>query len=477
MKTKWLATALLASVLGGGTMLRAQTTSELLQKGIYMQETVGDLDGAIKIYQQVAQMAKESRANAAQALYRLGVCQQKKGQQAEAAKTFRMLIAEYADQADVVAQAKALVPAEAGTKLLPAPWADGEVLELGMKTANGAPAGFMRYSVQSSKTSPDQWLFETRTSTLALQYLTRVEADKETMKPVSSAWTNLAIIGDVQITYRGAEARIEKKGKDAKTITLDGGAWDNEEAMWVMRRLPLAPGYKTTLPVVSPVGIVVKLGLTVTGAEDVQTPVGRFHCYRFDLDTVNQTFWISTDSNRYLVKFDTGPVSAELRSIGRLGTAQAQATYRNERLGYSIVTPAGWSVENYDATGSKENSLVQLIDPDSFASIKLSVRPVKSDEIPAAAAMRAEAEKELGEQQQGKKVRADSWQIREINGHPAVSWVVDFPDAATNQDKVQYTVRVRGGSTRAEIEATATPQDFDSLRARMDPIIDTLTLK
>jgi len=121
-------------------------------------------------------------------------------------------------------------------------------------------------------------------------------------------------------------------------------------------------GYKTTLSVVSPVGMVMKLGLSVTGVEDVQTPAGSFHCYRFDLDTVNQTFWISTDPARYLVKFDTGPVSAELRSIGRLGTAQAPVAYRNERLGYSITTPAGWSVENYDATGSKENSLAQLID-------------------------------------------------------------------------------------------------------------------
>jgi hypothetical protein len=42
--------------------LRAQTTSELLQKGIYMQETVGDLDGAFKLYRQDVDMNRDSRA-------------------------------------------------------------------------------------------------------------------------------------------------------------------------------------------------------------------------------------------------------------------------------------------------------------------------------------------------------------------------------------------------------------------------------
>jgi tetratricopeptide (TPR) repeat protein len=112
MTTKWLVTALLGLVLGGGGVLRAQTTTELLQKGIYLQETVGDLDGAIKVYKQVMQMAKESRANAAQAEYRVGLCQQKKGQSSEAILTFRGVIEDYPDQTEFVAKAQALVPSE-----------------------------------------------------------------------------------------------------------------------------------------------------------------------------------------------------------------------------------------------------------------------------------------------------------------------------------------------------------------------------
>jgi hypothetical protein len=57
----------LAVVLLFGSVVSAQTFAELLQKGIYTHETVGDLDGAIRIYQQViagAPPASEVRVQA-----------------------------------------------------------------------------------------------------------------------------------------------------------------------------------------------------------------------------------------------------------------------------------------------------------------------------------------------------------------------------------------------------------------------------
>ncbi len=97
---------LAAATLGGNAAGQAATTSELLQKGIYLQETIGDLDGAMKVYRQIALMARESRANAAQAEYRLGVCLHKRGRREEAIDTFHKLIREYPEQATVVAQAR-----------------------------------------------------------------------------------------------------------------------------------------------------------------------------------------------------------------------------------------------------------------------------------------------------------------------------------------------------------------------------------
>ena len=114
-KKKWFAiawTALLLCVLCGSGFGQNPTASELLQRGIYLQETVGDLDGAIRVYRQIARMARESRAYAAQAEYRLGTCLLKKGQQAEAINTFQRLIKEYPEQPELVAKARLVVEQE-----------------------------------------------------------------------------------------------------------------------------------------------------------------------------------------------------------------------------------------------------------------------------------------------------------------------------------------------------------------------------
>ena len=46
--------AALVAVLLLGAPANAQSAADLLQKGIHAQETVGDVDGAIQIFRQVA---------------------------------------------------------------------------------------------------------------------------------------------------------------------------------------------------------------------------------------------------------------------------------------------------------------------------------------------------------------------------------------------------------------------------------------
>jgi tetratricopeptide (TPR) repeat protein len=78
----------------------------MLEKGIYTEETVGDLDAAIKIYQQIVEDAKAARKYAAQAQYRLGMCYLKKRQSTKAVNCFNELIAAFSDQKELVAKAR-----------------------------------------------------------------------------------------------------------------------------------------------------------------------------------------------------------------------------------------------------------------------------------------------------------------------------------------------------------------------------------
>ena len=64
----------ITSLLATAQVAAAASPSELLEQGIYSEETKGDVDAALKLYQQVVTEAKAGQAVAAQAQYRLGVC-------------------------------------------------------------------------------------------------------------------------------------------------------------------------------------------------------------------------------------------------------------------------------------------------------------------------------------------------------------------------------------------------------------------
>ena len=86
--------------------LPATSSAVMLEKGIYTEETVGDLDAAIKIYQQIVEDAKAARKYAAQAQYRLGMCHLKKGDKAKATAELRELLALYPQEKEIAAQAQ-----------------------------------------------------------------------------------------------------------------------------------------------------------------------------------------------------------------------------------------------------------------------------------------------------------------------------------------------------------------------------------
>ena len=72
---------------------RAESVGERLHKGVYQEETVGDLEAAMKIYQEIVADEKANRPHAAQAKYRLGMCHVKKGEKEKAVAAFEGALA------------------------------------------------------------------------------------------------------------------------------------------------------------------------------------------------------------------------------------------------------------------------------------------------------------------------------------------------------------------------------------------------
>src|SRR5438270_9166833 len=122
MKTKSYIRELLAAVnkslvLGVGLLLlslahgtHAAPAAELLEKGIYAEETKGELKAAIQIYQQIVDEPGADRSLMAQAQLRLGLCQLKLGNKPRAISALERLTQEFPDKDKLLAMVEQHMP-------------------------------------------------------------------------------------------------------------------------------------------------------------------------------------------------------------------------------------------------------------------------------------------------------------------------------------------------------------------------------
>jgi Tol biopolymer transport system component len=106
MKSRiFLLSALIFSILGLLSGSIQQNAEQLFRSGIYKEEIEGELEKAIAIYEQILADFPDNKAVAAKALYHIGLCYEKLGNQ-EAQKAYQRIIEDYPGQIKEVALAK-----------------------------------------------------------------------------------------------------------------------------------------------------------------------------------------------------------------------------------------------------------------------------------------------------------------------------------------------------------------------------------
>jgi len=466
-KIKAFAICLLIAALCRSAVGQNPTTSELLQKGIYLQETVGDLDGAIKVYRQVVQMAGVSRTNAAQAEYRLGVCLLKKGQSAEAAKTFSRLIEAYPEQNELVAKAREMIAADSrlgGLTLLQAPWTDGEVLAYTTKQKDSS-TNKSWYSFQSSKTDSGRWTLDARgnsDSSIFVQLsFGRVEVDGVTMKPITMFGTR-GFGHNYQVNYKPRAAQMmDSDTGNVTEIALTGPVFESVELPALLRRLPWAAGYKVTLTLLWSAGMggAAAYEFAVSGEEDVQTPAGNFHCYRVerrspaDPASVQEKYWISSDSARLLVKSDFAGVVTQLSA----SPSPEESFFRNEASGVSFNVPAGWRAADWYLSGT--HYIGRIFHVHSAGTIYMNVWPCRNCR---AATTGADSSEDPAQENMYPGLRSRGYTF---------SWTK--PQFDHWRDSRAF---INSPTLQANLGLDADTKTFDSLRPAFDAIIDSLVL-
>jgi Tol biopolymer transport system component len=101
----FIAVVVVFTFIGLSSGYAQQSAGQLYQSALYKEEIEGELDAAIKIYETIIKQYPENRPVAAKALLHSGICNERQGMK-EAQKAYERVVRDYADQSDIVAQAK-----------------------------------------------------------------------------------------------------------------------------------------------------------------------------------------------------------------------------------------------------------------------------------------------------------------------------------------------------------------------------------
>ena len=441
----------------------AQSAAELLEKGIYLEETAGQVDEAIEIYRRILDDATADRAHVAEALLRLGTCHLKQGDPAAATGTFKRLFTEYPEQEELAARAREQlplrVPGEEPLELLAAPWEDGEVNRLIVKLASGVTVGVLFMTADATEVDGEElWRLQMRHqffSDTRNQTVRQVLARRDTMAPVSSFYRYPGV-GHFEARYSDGKVSIDTLETGARREEkLDGPTFDAEEMFHLFRRLPLTVGGKHTLRLISTMaGGANAAELEVEGIEMITVPAGEFECYRLKLAGMH-LFWVSTGPGRSLVKLDAAGLVVELEEI-YVREPGRRSAFGDEELGLRVDLPPDWLAHRRQGT-----EVVHLLDPKAETQSRMEIRRAREDggNCIFYAAMRQKLEQartSLGSYE----LRKGSWSERRVAGWPAVSFagnyrgvdgeMVDYWTFIENQEFcVDFTLKVSAGRFEA----------------------------
>jgi hypothetical protein len=462
-----LAWFLIVTVLGTTPIAYADgTLTEMLELGIYSEETKGDLPAAIALYAQIVEEADANQALAAQAQFRLATCLHKQGDYAAATAAFEKLVRDFASQKDLVTLAKEYL-AE-GAALLPEPWVDGEEMQYAIRLPSGIRVGLARRSVHADMRDGRKiWRFQGQARAGGNEW-SRVEVDAETFKPIECHW-KINVMGEAHTTYTetGAETRL-KGTTDLKHVTFDGPVYDNEQAFFLLRRLPLADGYETTFKVHSGLsGMLIDLPVRVSGPSPITVPAGDFSCFKVVLKVfqMEQVFWISDDAHRHLVKLEANGAVLELLRTVNVAAAQP-VVYHDDMLNFSLTAPAGWMMERVNPTDTSESN-VMLLDPHGTALAQLSVENVDhfAPDVSASAGNWADYKiKQISQRVSRFDLVPDARREFTVDGGPAVSIVADVVQAPLPQPQRMFGVYALNHGNTVEIWCATAPEEFEAFQ-------------
>jgi hypothetical protein len=343
-----------------------------------------------------------------------------------------------------------------------------------LKLPGGMDIGAIAYFARSGEVDGKKiWQVGSRTYA-KVHASSLVTVSAEDFRPLSSWWKH-TLLGEVTAEYGASEVRLQKAdGSKPMTVPVEYPAYDNEQVVQMMRRLPLEVGYKAVLPIISTLGggAGIRISLEVKARETVEVPAGKWECFEVLLMPVSQTFWISTDAHRYVTKFHGGGVNAELIAIEQR-KAGAPVVFNDPAIGVTVTAPADWLIHKQDPDSDEDRTSIYLLDPKAQAeNCMVRINSLESLSPTARSSARGFAEMSVeshAKQLKDLKVRPDSWGTAVVNGLPAVSFIADYID--NGKPMVVGGVYALGNTAGYQFNLAASPEEFGKMQPAFEGIV------
>jgi hypothetical protein len=265
-------------------------------------------------------------------------------------------------------------------------------------------------------------------------------------------------------------------GKDSPVVVkVTPPVFDNEQCMQLFRRLPLKVGYKTTLSLITSLGAG-KLDLTIDVPEmkTIEAPAGKFECYKVRL-SIGQTFWVSNDEHRYVVRFEAGGVTAELQ---RVEQRDKDSTASFNGKGYKLTLPAGWHAYAPKLPGDEKKSMAFLLDPQAVVEAVVasgSVETLPEAEGASAKAWSEQAVRDLKKSHEDLELRGAGVEELKIGELPGAVIVADYTD--DGRKETLYGAAVMNGKSAVNLRFHVPSDRFDELKPALEAMVKSVTLE
>ena len=358
--------------------------------------------------------------------------------------------------------------------LLPAPWKTGDVLRYRLLTKTGTELGTMIWSVQSAThDGHDCWRIGQRMAVPASDVVmaSSVVADQKTFLPYTGRAHHA--LGTVEAVYTPGRVKLFYVGS-TREMEVPDTVFDNEQALFLIRRLPLEEGYSATFPILSllsgasgmecRIRVMKRETVKMAGRKALDCWKILIQVYLGEIKAVEQTAWFSVNGH-VPVRLETDQVDIEL--VEQHNLSNGNTAFMLKKSGVTLNLPENWFAYEWPS-GGKNSEIVRLLPPDMQPTAMLC----KAARDPASCSVRDIAESDIETLKgifKNYTVREDSIQETTVNEMPAAIYTADYQDQGGN--KVEYRAYCTTGNTVYWFVFRMDADKFDAYRSELDQLI------